>query len=98
MEPIFVIAIVVVIIASAVLRSNRSTSILDQWALENGFEVVSASQAQVFRGPFTLTASRDQTVYRITVRDQSGRTMTGWARCGSWMLGLASNNVEVVWD
>lgn len=99
MEPIFAFALVVgFAIVSWTYQRSRSTQMLDEWARANGLRIVNADRALLFRGPFTLTTSNDQTVYKITVEDASGRTMTGWARCGSWFLGLMSGNVEVVWD
>src|SRR5262249_35973173 len=50
-----------------------------------------------FRGPFFWTSSKGQTVYRVTV-EVKGAVRTGWVRCGSWWLGLRSEQVEVRWD
>ena len=93
------IAIVVLVVVGMTLARNvRSQSILDQWARANGLTIVNASQSLFFKGPYTLMSSRDQSVYRITVQDAGGNVRTGWARCGSWLFGLASSNVDVRWD
>jgi hypothetical protein len=77
---------------------SRSAGILQQWASENGFEILEKSYRHFFRGPFFFRASKHQTVYRVTVRDKAGNVGTGWVACGSWWWGLMSNQAQVRWD
>ena len=44
------------------------------------------------------TSSRGQTVYCVTVEDEQGNQRHGWVRCGSWLFGLLSDNVDVRWE
>jgi hypothetical protein len=44
---------------------------------------------------FFWTTSQDQVVYYVTVLDQLGRERRGWVRCGSWFLGMFSNQADV---
>ncbi len=76
----------------------RSSSILRRWADENGYEILEKSYRHFFRGPFFFRTTKEQTVYRVTVRDKAGNVRTGWVACGSWWLGLWSNQARVRWD
>ena len=93
-----VVAFVVLAILSIAWTSSRSHSLIDQWAAENGYRVVSAEQRWLQRGPFFWTTSKGQTVYRVTIEDVAGRQRSGYVRCGSWMGGLLSDKVQVRWD
>ena len=77
---------------------SRSRSLLEPWAAENGYRIVESSYRNLVRGPFFWTTSKGQTVYRVTVEDESGRRRSGWVRCGGWFLGLLSDRVDVRWD
>ncbi len=77
---------------------SRSASILDQWADKSGYRIVSGEYRHLLKGPFFWTSSRGQTVYYVTVEDEQGNQRHGWVRCGSWLFGLLSDNVEVRWD
>jgi hypothetical protein len=77
---------------------RRSVELIDQWATDNGYELVDAQPRNFLRGPFFLRSSEGQSVYYITIRDQFGMTRYGWVRCGGWWLGLLSNSVKVKWD
>ena len=94
--PLFTIALVVVIASSSAMRWHfaRSAPILQDWADENGFEILEKSYRHFFKGPFFFRASRHQTVYRVTVRDKAGQVGTGWVACGSWWWGLWSNQAK----
>lgn len=99
MAGVFMVLLVIVAVGlSLIWRSQRSESIIHTWARENGYEVISAERQFLWRGPFWLRSDKNQTVYRITVRDASGRTRRGWARCGGWVFGLMSDTVTVEWD
>ena len=77
---------------------RRSLAILGEWASRNGYTIVSAERRYFSKGPFFWTTSRSQVVFRVQVQDASGYVRNGWVRCGSWWLGLMSDQVEVRWD
>jgi hypothetical protein len=93
-----VIAFVALAIFSFIWQFSRSETLLQQWAQENGYRLISSENRWMMRGPFLLTTAKGQTVYRITVEDADGKTREGWARWGSWLGGLFSDKVEVRWD
>ncbi len=77
---------------------SRSRSLLEQWAMENGYELLHTEYRNLFRGPFFWTSSKGQTVYYVKVRDRQGTTRSGWVRCGGWWLGLLSDKTQVRWE
>jgi hypothetical protein len=76
---------------------SRSRYLLTEWAYQNGYELLTAQLRPFRKGPFWWS-SRGQTVYRVEARDQQGNIRTGWVRCGSGLLGVLANVVEVKWD
>ena len=76
---------------------SRSTYLLEKWADENRFRLLHAEHRMFRKGPF-LWSGRGQTVYRVGVQDERGFERRGWVRCGSWWLGLITDQVEVKWD
>ncbi len=76
----------------------RSDAILQKWADENGYQIVDKTYRLFFKGPFFFQTSKHQTVYRVTVLDKTGRTLSGWVACGSYWWGLCSDQVQVRWD
>jgi hypothetical protein len=76
---------------------SRSRAIIDRWSKQHGYEVLSAAP-RLWRGPFLLRSGHGHTVYRVTVKDASGTARSGWVRCGSWLLGLVSDEITVEWD
>jgi hypothetical protein len=95
-----VFATLFVVVAILVMRwhFSRSAAILQRWADEKGYEVLEKSYRYFFRGPFFFRASKEQAVYRVTVRDKAGNVGTGWVACGSWWFGLWSDQAQVRWD
>ncbi len=99
LQTIFGLLLIGVSIALGALWSGRrSRAIIDRWATENRYEVVSAKSHFLAAGPFTLRRFRGQTVYRIHIRDANGRESRGWVRCGGWLLGILSDDIKVQWD
>jgi len=101
-EPILILLILGgfagLILLSISWRMRRSVELIEQWAVDNGFELVDARPRNFLRGPFFLRSTEGQSVYYLTIRDRSGITRSGWARCGGWWLGLISDSVKVRWD
>jgi hypothetical protein len=81
-----------------VWSNSRGLSMLDVWASENGYDILSREACWFFRGPFFWGTSEGQKVYKVTLRDQDGRVRHGYARCGGYWLGLWTDRVEVRWD
>lgn len=91
------VAIVIYIFAIKWLY-RRTDQVMERWSRETGFSIVSREFRWLSRGPFWLTASRGQSVYRIEALDAHGMYHTGWMRIGGWFLGILSDQVEVIWD
>jgi hypothetical protein len=99
MQSFFFVSLIVVVFALGVYwHFGRSHSLIHLWAERNGYRLLESNYCWFFKGPFFWTSSKGQTVYRVSVQDQRGHRRTGWVRCGSWMLGLLSENVEVRWE
>ena len=75
------------------LRSRRADGMLDDWAIRNGYVIVSREHRVLRRGPFALSDD-DSDVYRVVVREVSGRQRTGYIRARA----LWSDTVDVRWD
>jgi hypothetical protein len=97
-EVVVIIFFIVIAIGAIAWHYSRSRFLLQQWAQENGYRILSSEHRHLVRGPFFWTTSKGQTVYRVEIQDRDGRTRSGWVRCGSWMLGLLSDKVQVRWD
>ena len=75
----------------------RAGRILERWARENCYRILSSRRCWFWQGPFFLRSSDDQAVFKITVADGPGQVRRGWVRCGSFWAGLLSNRAEVRW-
>ena len=69
----------------------RSKFLLDKWAKEHGFELLKMNYPLLGAGPFWW-ASKRQEVYRIRVRDRSGREHSGWANAADF--GVVSSSIK----
>src|SRR5687768_33489 len=92
--PVFI----VIAVLSIVWTRSRSTSIIEQWASENCFELLAYEQRFLRTGPFFFRHGKGHTVYHVTVRDAEGNVRSGYARCGGWIGGLLSDKIVVEWD
>jgi hypothetical protein len=98
-EGVFFIALLaVIVVLSLAWHFGRSSSLLHQWAAENGYRILRQEYRTLFKGPFFWTSSKGQTVYYVVVEDEDGNERRGWVRCGGWWFGLLSNHVDVRWD
>jgi len=95
---IYILFILGLVIASAVWRGNRSRDLVERWARENGFRLLSAENCWFSNGPFFWTTSKSQVVFRVEVQDERGQVRSGWVRCGSLFGGLLSDQTEVRWE
>jgi hypothetical protein len=92
------IFVLVIAVAGLYWQYSRSRTLLERWAMQNDFELLSSDYRYLRKGPFTWTSSRNQTVYFVTVRDKQNQVRSGWVRCGGWWVGLYSDKTEVAWD
>ena len=76
---------------------SRSRKLVRKWADENGYTLLKMEHRLFRKGPFLLTG-RNQAVFKVVVRDESGLQQTGWVRCGSWLAGIFGNDVEALMD
>lgn len=67
---------------------------LDRWAKERGYEILSSRYLWFSRGPFSRWSSGLQTVYHVVVRSDDGWTAHGWVQCGTWFWGTLQYQVE----
>ena len=67
------VAGLVVAVAAIAWHVSRSNSVLRQWADRNGYRIIEQEYRYLMKGPFFLTSSKNQTVYRVTIEDEHGR-------------------------
>jgi hypothetical protein len=96
--PVFLVAVIAIVILAWVWHFSRARSILQKWADDNSYPLLQTEYCWFRRGPFFWTTSRDQAVYYVTVLDQQGHERRGWVRCGSWFFGMFSNQADVRWE
>ena len=87
MEPMGLVLLFAVLFVLAVFslfwHFSRSATVLERWAARNRFRLIEQGYRSLLQGPFFLTGSKGQAVYRVTVEDEHGRRRSGWVRCGS---------------
>jgi hypothetical protein len=99
MQALIIIPVIAALIGLSLWwHFGRSSSLLHQWAEQNGYRIVRQEYRTFFRGPFFWSSSKGQTVYHVVVEDSAGNRRSGYVRCGGWWLGLLSDRVEVRWD
>ena len=72
--------------------------ILEDWAAANGLELLSKESCWFFKGPYFLSSTRGQQVFKFQARDKEGQVRTGYARCGGFWFGALSNVIDVTWE
>ncbi len=96
LQNIFLISILVAIGILGILRViwfSKGKQVVKQWTEQNGFSIISMRYQWLRSGPFFFI-ERNQDLYRITVRDNTGEIRKGWIRTGKWF----SYRPEVKWD
>ena len=74
-------------------RDARARELIADWARRRHFRIRACRRAWLGRGPFVLTTSRYQLVYRLELDDlRLGGPCTAWARCGTRFLGRLSDD------
>ena len=89
---------VLLAIGGMVWRASRGQDILDSWAEQNGFEIVSRDRRSVVTGPYFFSKTKGQDVYYVTVQYPDGKQRSGYVRVGGAILGMVSDAVDVTWD
>lgn len=79
-------------------RMSRAQSVLEQWASQNGYEIVESERRILRRGSFWWRTGKGQKVYRVRIVDRTGRQRSGYVRCGGMFLGMMSDAADVEWD
>jgi hypothetical protein len=92
-----ILAPIGVLVLWGVARLRRGRSAVRAALERDGYEIVRIDHRVVRQGPLWPTTTRSQNVYRVVVRDASGRERTVWARWGKTWL-LARDTVELRWD
>lgn len=96
---ITIIGVFIVVVIIIFLTLKRARRILEDWAAQNDYQILSSEVRWLRKGPFlTWRTSRNQIVYYITVRTLDGTIKNGWVRCGGFWLGTFQNKAEVRWD
>ena len=78
--------------------SARTKWMVKAWSENERFTILESRWCWFSRGPFLETWVTHQSVYRLLVRDSSGKTRACWAKLGGDFLGLWANKIFVVWD
>ena len=76
----------------------RARSLVRHWAIRNGFELLELEHRWLFTGPFFWNHSRNQSIFRVRVRDRNGGLRLGWVRCGGFFTGVFTDEASVIWD
>jgi hypothetical protein len=96
---VFIVVLLIGVgVSCAVWGVTRSNDMVDRWAADNGYRLISKERRFLRRGPFLLTTSKGQSVHYVTVEDANRDQRSGYLRCGSWLGGLMSDKVQVHWD
>lgn len=81
--------------ARCAAQVGEARELLRWWAGTEGWTALKAEHS--WRGPWWFHTS-NRPVFRFTVRDDEGRTRSGWARCRGFATGRRRGAVEVRWD
>lgn len=79
-------------------QNDRAEAMLERWCRHTGFELLDRRYCWIPAAPYVLAPLHGQWVYRITIRNRAGRVRTGYVRCGSELLGVLAEEVDVRWD
>lgn len=77
---------------------SRGRRMLEDWATDNGYQLLSSEYRWLRRGPFFWTSAKGQMIYYVVVRTPGGEMRRGWVRSGSFWWGLLQDRMEVRWE
>ena len=75
--------------------SIQADGLIEAWALEHGYVILTKNRTWANIGPFFTTDS--QLVYHVQLLDQ-GQLRLCWIRVGNWVWGTLSNELTVEWQ
>jgi hypothetical protein len=94
---IVLVAPILAIYVWGFVRQRRARDAVRAALERDGFSIVRMESRQVRLGPLFWSTRRGHAVYRLVVRDSTGRDRAGWARWGrTWIL--APDILELHWD
>lgn len=97
--PLLLVATFVIFaVAMTIWTFSRSREMLEQWARDNGHQLLEYKFRWLRKGPFFFTSSKNQMVYYVKVKIPDGQIKTGWVRCGSFWWGILTEKAEVRWE
>ena len=92
--PFIIVVILGIAIVSASARENRMSGMVENWAREGGYQLISCEQPWFSSGPYWFK-SKSQRIYKVLVIDQAGHRRCAWLRCSGMFW---STNVDVEWE
>jgi len=98
MQKSLIILVLTIVVSVMVLMFLRARQILETWAEDNGYEILSSDLRFLSRGPYSWTLLGKQWVFHVTVRDHERIVRTGFVKCGSFWWGIWVNRAEAEWD
>ncbi|MBK7992576.1 MAG: hypothetical protein IPK14_03940 [Blastocatellia bacterium] len=78
--------------------SSKINFLIDKWAKENGYKIVSKQVKSFSMGPFSSSPKLGQRVFYVEVIDKSGNKKLAWVRCYTRWTEIFPNKIEVEWD
>jgi hypothetical protein len=94
---LIIAAVVLFLVAYYAIYISRSRAILRKWARDNNYTLLKTEHRMFRKGPYFLSG-RNQAVFRVAVRDETGLKQKGWVRCGNWLGGVFGSAVEAQMD
>lgn len=79
------------------LASRKARQLIHGWADACGYRILNLEFRWFRRGPFFWTSGKGQLVYYVVLMDQDQRRQA-FVRCGSFWLGMLSDNMDVRWE
>ena len=100
LETIAPVALLAALLAlfGVVLRHSflRSRKMVEQWARDHGLVLSRCEWHCSGDSPFSRRGGWE-VIWTVRIADAEGRTRDAWARCGSPLIGMLSDHVEVRW-
>ena len=87
-----------VALASCAWSRRRAADMLAGWAAASGYQLLQFAPRYLRTGPYFWRHGRGQLIFYVTVADRSGGRRAGYVRLGGWLMGLLSDQVDVIWD
>ena len=77
---------------------NSGLKVMENWAKNKGYEILSSEFRWVKTGPYFLSGtSTHQRIFYVTLVDADGNQKNAWVRVGGFFLGLFSDEIDVKW-